>query len=73
MTENPWRPGPRHREPAELGKPIVEPAAWYPADLAGSEEWMYRLSDAEVGEIHGAVDRIQSERPSDDRRHQGRF
>lgn len=60
MTENPWRPGSRYREPAELDKPIVEPAAWYPEDIAGSTDWMYRLNDREIGEILQAVDRIQS-------------
>lgn len=58
MTENSWRTGPRHREPAELGKPIVDPAAWHPEDFAGSQEWVYRMNDTEIGEVLDAVDRI---------------
>lgn len=59
MTENTWRTGSRHREPAELMKPIVDPAAWHPDDFAGSEEWVYRLNGREIAEILDAVERIQ--------------
>jgi hypothetical protein len=55
MTANPWRPSKRVREPAELMKPVEDPAGWYPDDLKGIDAWVYRLSDAEVAEIHGAV------------------
>jgi hypothetical protein len=60
MTENPWNPGPRHREPAELMKPIVDPAGWRPNDLAGTYAWVYRLSDAEIAEIFDAVAGIEA-------------
>ena len=40
MTTNPWMPGPRGREPAELMKPIVDPAGWVAGDLKGTEAWV---------------------------------
>ena len=60
MTENTWRTGPRHREPAELGKPIVDPAGWHPQGFAHSQEWAYRLNETEIGEVFDAVERIQA-------------
>lgn len=60
MSENPWRPGSRHREPAELMKPVVDPAAWYPEELSGTEVWAYRLNDAEIADIFDAVASIEA-------------
>ena len=60
MTKNPWTPGPRHREPAELMKPIVDPAAWYPDDIEGSDAWVYRMSDAETGDVLDAVAAVEN-------------
>jgi len=60
MRGNTWRRGPRHREPAELMKPIVDPAAWYPEDYATSQQWIYQLNAAEIAEIDDAVDRIEA-------------
>ena len=58
MSDNTWRTGPRHREPAELMKPIIDPAGWYPKEYAGSQEWIYTLNDTEIAEVLAAVDRI---------------
>jgi hypothetical protein len=61
MTDNPWTPGPRHREQAELMKPIVDPACWVAHDLAGTEAWVYRLSEPEIADIFDAVARIEAD------------
>ena len=34
------------------------PAAWYGVDLAGSEDWIYRLSQREIAEIETSVKSI---------------
>jgi hypothetical protein len=36
-------------------KPITGPAAWYGSALADSDEWIYRLSNADIDEIDAAV------------------
>jgi len=36
-------------------KPITGPAAWYGRTLAGSDEWIYRLSEPDIAEIDSAV------------------
>jgi hypothetical protein len=60
MTDNSWTPGPRHREPAELMKPIVDPAGWRPEDLQESQVWAYRLSDAEIADVFDAVAAVEA-------------
>ena len=60
MTTNPWMPGPRGREPAELMKPIVDPAGWVAGDLKGTEAWVYQLSDVEIADIFDAVARVEA-------------
>ncbi|MGB0576421.1 MAG: TauD/TfdA family dioxygenase [Alphaproteobacteria bacterium] len=55
MAENTWKRSSLPREPAELGKPLVDPALWYPKDILANDEWMYRLSDSEVAEVKAAV------------------
>lgn len=52
----------RRRVAAEPMQPIIDPAGWYPAQLAASDEWLYRLSGGEVDELRAAVDAIQSQR-----------
>jgi hypothetical protein len=61
MTDNPWTPGPRHREQAELMKPIVDPACWVAHDLAGTEAWVYRLSEPEIADIFDAVASVEAD------------
>jgi hypothetical protein len=60
MARNNWVPNTIDRQPAELGKPLVDPADWYPADVAGSDAWIYRLSEAEIAEIEAATAGIQA-------------
>ncbi|MDX1485503.1 MAG: TauD/TfdA family dioxygenase [Alphaproteobacteria bacterium] len=61
MTENPWTPSARAREPAVLGRPIVESGCWYPEDMAGATPWLYRLDRREADDIMAAVSRIEDE------------
>jgi hypothetical protein len=60
MTRNRWARSRGAREPAELGKTLVDPADWYPADINGSEAWIYRLSAAEIAEIEAAVAGVEA-------------
>ena len=60
MAQNNWTRSEGGRRPAELGKPLVDPADWYPKDVAGSDHWIYRLSPAELDEIYAAVDGVQA-------------
>jgi hypothetical protein len=59
MGENSWARSHGAREPAELGKPLVDPAAWSGGDFSGSEAWIWRLSALELAELDSAVDRIE--------------
>lgn len=56
---NPWTPSARTREPARLREPVRESGCWYPDELRGTDAWVYRLSDAEVGDILNAVARVE--------------
>ncbi len=60
MTDNPWAPAPRHRQPAVLMKPIIDPAGWSAADIAGTDAWVYRLSGPEITDIFDAVADIEA-------------
>ncbi len=60
MTENNWRRSARVREPAELMRPIVDPAGWYPKDFEDTEDWIWRLSEPEIAELHDAVARVEA-------------
>ena len=51
MAANTWTPHTRDRAPAEPFKPVVDPAEWYPADMADKQHWIYHLSDLEIAEI----------------------
>jgi hypothetical protein len=55
----PFRPAERVREPAVPMQPVVDPAAWYAADLAANDDWIYELSDIEVDEIREAVAAVE--------------
>jgi hypothetical protein len=55
MTANPWKPTDRRHVPAELMKPVVDPAGWRPEELRGTDVWVYRLSAEQIGEIEEAV------------------
>ena len=60
MPNNPWKPSARTREPAQLMQPIIDSAGWTAEELEGTDAWVYHLSDAEVAEIHLAVDAIEA-------------
>ncbi|WP_158215361.1 TauD/TfdA family dioxygenase [Candidimonas nitroreducens] len=36
------------RKPAKFGEPVVDPAAWLPADLAATDEWMHDWNATEL-------------------------
>ena len=55
MRSNTWRPSTRVHAPVELLEPVPDSSAWYPDELRGTDAWVYRLSDAEIAEIHAAV------------------
>ena len=40
--------------------PVDGPSAWRGEELARSEDWIYRLSDADVAEIDAALGRHQN-------------
>ncbi|WP_127781724.1 TauD/TfdA family dioxygenase [Rhodococcus sp. X156] len=44
-------------------QPITGPAAWTGAELAGSTEWVYLLSDAEIAELEEAGRRFVTDNP----------
>lgn len=46
--------------PATPPGPIGGPAAWRGEDLARSDDWMYRLSDADIAEIDAALASVRS-------------
>ena len=54
-----FHPAKRYREPAIPMQPIVDPAGWYPADLAANQDWIYTLTDIEIAEILAAVTSIE--------------
>jgi len=60
MSRNAWTRSGGAREPARLGEPLVDPADWYPADIAGSQDWIYRLSPAEIEEVGEAVAGVEA-------------
>lgn len=49
-----------NREPGVPGAPVVDPAAWYANDMLRTDEWIYRLSDVEIGDLMDAVDAVKS-------------
>jgi hypothetical protein len=61
MTDNPWKPSARTREPAVLGHPVVESGCWYPEDFAKSDDWMYRLNAREIADVMDAVARVEAQ------------
>ena len=58
MVTNTYKRGPRGRQPAVLGRPLVDPAGWHAEEL-GHDEFVYQLNDTEIGEIVDAVGRIE--------------
>nr|MBT6743036.1 TauD/TfdA family dioxygenase [Rhodospirillales bacterium] len=48
------------REPAVVGEPIVDPAGWNPEDLTSNEDWIYHLSDQDIGDLTAGVEAIRA-------------
>jgi hypothetical protein len=55
-----FQPAPRIREAASPMQPVVDPAGWYPEDLAANEGWIYELTPQEVAEVRNAVATIEA-------------
>lgn len=51
---------PGRREPAMPMRPVVDPAGWTAADLAGKDDWVYSLSASEINDIADAAARVQA-------------
>ena len=45
-----FQPADRIREAAISMQPVVDPAGWYPEDLAANDHWIYELSEIEAEE-----------------------
>ncbi|MCZ6637727.1 MAG: TauD/TfdA family dioxygenase, partial [Alphaproteobacteria bacterium] len=60
MVDNPWRPSERRREPARLMSPVVDSGCWRAADVAGREDWIYRLDEGEIAEVMDAVTGLEA-------------
>jgi len=59
MPKNPWKPTSRAHKPTRLMQPIDDPSGWYPEELERSREYLYRLSDAEIGDLTDAVAQVE--------------
>ncbi len=59
MSNNPFERSRWTREPAIAMEPVVDPAGWYPEDIAETESWRYVVSDAEIAEIDAAVSAVE--------------
>ena len=55
-----FHPAPRTREPARPMHPIIDPAGWYPEDLAANDDWIYTLSDREIEDVRAAVASLEA-------------
>lgn len=60
MATNAWKRHKGAREPGVLGARLIDPADWRAEDIAGSEQWIYRLSAAEIAEIEDAVSGVEA-------------
>lgn len=56
---NTFRPGPRGRKPAVLGRPIVDPAVWSADEFKDNLCFVYNLGEDEIAEIFAAVERVE--------------
>lgn len=64
MTNNPWQPTSREHTPTTLMEPITDPSAWAREELEASQSYLYRLSDAEIGDILDAVAQLEKTSPA---------
>jgi hypothetical protein len=54
-----FQPALRAREPAVPMEPVIDPAGWYPADLAANDGWIYDLTETEADEIRQIVAQVE--------------
>ena len=54
-------PASRTREPAEPLRPVIDPAGWYPEDLAANDDWIYELTATEADEVRATVNQIETQ------------
>jgi hypothetical protein len=47
------------RRPAKPLDPAIDPAGWEPASLANLEDWSYRLTGADIGELRDGIDAVR--------------
>lgn len=59
MAANPFQILGRPRIKATPMQPIVDPAAWYPEDISGTESWRYQVSEGEVADLDAALAGIE--------------
>lgn len=59
MQNNPWTPSARTHKPAKLMEPVEESGCWYPHDLAGTDVWVYQMSDREIADILDATATVE--------------
>ena len=48
------------RRPAVLLEPVVDPAGWYPEQIAANEDWVHRLAEGEIAEIMDTVRAVEA-------------
>ncbi|MDH3239792.1 MAG: TauD/TfdA family dioxygenase [Alphaproteobacteria bacterium] len=44
-----------HRTPGRLGAPVRDPAGWEPQELLASDDWVYRLTGADLDDLDQAA------------------
>lgn len=54
-----WWP---HSAPPMPGRELTGPHVWYGEDMAKTDAWIYRLSEAELAEIDGALRAVEDKR-----------
>lgn len=52
--------GTPHRPAIEPLQPVTDPALWTGAELGATEDWIYRLDDAEIAELDGAIQGVKA-------------
>ena len=50
----------RLRQPAEMLKPVIDPAGWTVAEIEADEDWVYRFPDHEIAEIMDAAAALEA-------------
>ena len=49
-----------HRKAAKLMQPVLDPAAWTPADLDADQSWIYELTESDIAELDKLVLVVES-------------